>query len=53
MFEDTAPRRDRQRRKEATVDEIRTRFGKGAIVKGTVLDSSELGIFDPKTHTED
>ena len=53
MFEDTAPKRDKERRKEETVDEIRKRFGKGAIVKGAVLDSSDLGIFDPKTHTED
>ena len=39
--------RERARRNEEAVDEIRKRFGRGAIVRGSSLNN-QIGIYDPK-----
>ena len=41
--------REKKRKSEETVDKIRQKYGRGAIVRGSVLDN-KIGIFDPKTH---
>jgi len=48
LFEDNSLSREKERKREETIDLIKNKFGDSSIFTGAVLDS-DIGVFNPKT----